>query len=747
MDARLLNHYNQELGYLRELGAEFAQAFPQLAGRLDMGSLDVADPYIERLLEGCAFLSARIHLKMATEAPRLSHRLLEQVYPHFTAPTPAMVVLQLATRPSADLLKGLTLPRDTRLFSPPVGAAARRCEFRTAQDTRLTPIQVERASLTRHLADVRLDPHALSALAAPPLSALRLQLSLPAGQRFDQLAQDRLRLYLSGPRDISARLHELLLTHYVGVVAEVGAGVAAEASAEPDVFSLQALRDRRSGLGEGAVGDGAWQRPLPGAAVRAVGLADDEALLPDTPAGFSGLRLLQESLTFPERLLFVDLVGLAPAFRRPATGRSSRLALVLLLSDPAPQLEGIVGAHHLLTNCVTAINLFPHRADRLDLHDRDHEHHVVPDRTAPLDFEVHGVQSVVGIDASGKEGPLQPLYGSAGAAAGEPAYSLRREPRLPGTGPGALAARSSYAGTEVFLAVVEGEGSAHPGPADAASTSGPWPGDTVASPRAADRRAVVADAVPPSPSPGSSERNWRHGDAAAANEVQPRDGLGRPSPAWRPSALALRLRCTNRDLPLFIPLHAPVTAFAPGAASAPAPLQEGREPLSTGFTVDSDAPLLGASVVAGPSRPLPATLAGDATWRLLQLLPLNYLSLLDTDGGEAASALRQMLGCLPQAADPAVRRQIDALQQVTVRPAVRRHPAPGPMAFARGLVVTLVVDELAHPGGNAFQFGLVMHQWLSRHVTMNSFVETVLQSLSRGEVARWAPRLGEQPSL
>ncbi len=56
MDARLLRYYNQELRYLREIGGEFAVEFPKIASRLGMEGLEVTDPYIERLLEGCAFL-------------------------------------------------------------------------------------------------------------------------------------------------------------------------------------------------------------------------------------------------------------------------------------------------------------------------------------------------------------------------------------------------------------------------------------------------------------------------------------------------------------------------------------------------------------------------------------------------------------------------------------------------------------------------------------------------------------------
>ena len=67
MNRRLLSYYNRELSYLRELGGEFARQFPKIAGRLGLDSFECADPYVERLLEGFAFLAARVQLKIDAE--------------------------------------------------------------------------------------------------------------------------------------------------------------------------------------------------------------------------------------------------------------------------------------------------------------------------------------------------------------------------------------------------------------------------------------------------------------------------------------------------------------------------------------------------------------------------------------------------------------------------------------------------------------------------------------------------------
>ena len=99
MDPRLLRHYNTELAHLREMGAEFAQQFPKIAARLGMSGIDVADPYVERLLEGTAFLAARVQLKLEEEFPRFTQRLMQIVLPQAVCPTPSMLIARLVGHP------------------------------------------------------------------------------------------------------------------------------------------------------------------------------------------------------------------------------------------------------------------------------------------------------------------------------------------------------------------------------------------------------------------------------------------------------------------------------------------------------------------------------------------------------------------------------------------------------------------------------------------------------------------------
>jgi type VI secretion system protein ImpG len=624
MDARLLRYYNQELRYLRELGGEFAQEFPKIASRLGMEGLEVTDPYIERLLEGCAFLAARVQLKQDAEFPRFSHRLLELIYPNFLAPIPAMLVAQVNPVPDPNLLKGPVLPRDTPLTGPASAASKNPCEFRTGQPLQLSPLTTLSADYFLNMSELN-----VSSLALPqrPRAGVRIQLQLPAGMTTAQLELDTLRFYLGGQTDTAMHLHELMLGNAVGVL--VGP--------------------------PGRAGDGKRQL-LPAAALQPVGYSDEEAMLPPTLRGFAGTRLLQEYFAFPERFLFVDLQGVRQALNAIA---GPVVEIIVLFAQPGTGLEGAVSATNFALNCVPAINLFPKRADRIQITEGNYEFHVVPDRTAPLDYEVYDVVGMQGFTADGAERRFLPLYAPEHKRSAQQQtafYTIWREPRLMSEAARRDGPRSGYTGSEVFVSLVDPN------------------------------------------------------DAPYAENLQ---------------QVAVQTRCTNRDLPVFMP--------STGAQAE--------------FKLDAGIPTQSVRAIAGPSRPHTALREGGVAWRLLNLLSLNYLSLLDTEGGEAAAALRDLLSRFPQGTDPSVRRQIEALQNVATRAVVRRHPIAGPIAFGRGIEVTLTVDELGYAGGSAFLFGAAMHHYLSRHASMNSFVETVLVSLTRGEVMRWKPSRGTRPVL
>jgi type VI secretion system protein ImpG len=439
MDTRFLQYYERELRYIRELGAEFAQRFPKVAGRLGLSELECADPHVERLLEGFAFMAARVQVKLDAEYPRFTQHLMELVYPHYLAPTPSMAIVQFApsTR-EGSLQEGFLLPRSSVLRARMGQRDVSACEYRTSRALQLWPIAIEHveySSVLRDLADVRLPEP------APARALLRIVLRATGGMRFDRLALDTLPLFVAGGDEIAARLHEALVTSCAGLVLRPAASTRAqpEAPVEPTVLGPACLR--------------------------ALGFDPDEALLPHTARSFHGYRLLQEYFAFPSRFSFVELSGLQPAVRRCA---SDRLELLIPLTRFDPALEAVLDASRLRAMAVPIINLFPRECDRIQLSERTHEHHVVPDRTRPLDYELHSITGVTAY-ATGARGKreFRPMYAQrerldrTDHESEHGYYALLRRPRNAG-GPAHAAPRSDYAGSEAFVVLTDADGGPSP---------------------------------------------------------------------------------------------------------------------------------------------------------------------------------------------------------------------------------------------------------------------------------------------
>ena len=155
MDSRLLNLYNRELMHLREMGVEFAKAAPDVARQLDLGRFQCADPYVERLLEGFAFLTARIQLKLDAEFPRFTQHLLEMVYPDYLAPTPSMAVVALEPdMTEGSLVDGYVVNRGTALRSNSGKKVTPRANFVPVRTLRFGQLRSLRLSTLRLLVRV-----------------------------------------------------------------------------------------------------------------------------------------------------------------------------------------------------------------------------------------------------------------------------------------------------------------------------------------------------------------------------------------------------------------------------------------------------------------------------------------------------------------------------------------------------------------------------------------------------------------
>jgi len=628
MDPRLLRLYADELTHLREVGGEFAREFPKIAARLGMEGMEVADPYVERLLEGFAFLAARVQLKLEAEQPRLIAHLLEAIYPNFLAPVPAMMVVRLGVDPTdPNLAHGSSVPRGSILQARAARGQDTRCTFTTAHEVALWPLQIVAVQYFTHAPDLPVSRLPAAALRG----GLRIRLRTGGGLPVAALGLDKLALYVSAPDDVAFRLAELLFGSVAGTW--VGGGPA-EAPAQN------------------------WRGA---ASVQPQGLGADHALLPETLRTFSGYRLLQETAAMPQRALFVEIGDLAA---RLARVKGDEAELVVFFQRGDAGLEPLVDAGTLALHCTPAINLFSKRLDRIQLGPGAWEYHVVPDAARPMDFEVHSVATVLGFGT----GPIAqqqfvPLYAAWHDAGTRPQgyFTTRREPRLLSQGQKQQGPRSSYIGEEVFLSLVD----PHHAP-------------------------------------------YRE-DVRQLSVV-----------AW----------VTNRDLTTLLPQ---------GGLAAPTDV-------ASAWRLEAPGSVTRVDALRGPTRPVTRRPVGELGWSLVSHLTLNHVSLLG-DGSpqaaqQAAAAVRTMLKLYGPPEDTGWARQVEGVQALHARTAVRRLPFDGPLAFGTGTEIVLTLDDLAYQGSSAFLFAAVLERFFARHAAINTFTQMTLRTPQRGEVMRWPPRVG-----
>jgi type VI secretion system protein ImpG len=188
--------------------------------------------------------------------------------------------------------------------------------------------------------------------------------------------------------------------------------------------------------------------------------------------------------------------------------------------------------------------------------------------------------------------------------------------------------------------------------------------------------------------------------------------------------LGMEALCTNRDLPLHMP-----TGLG-----------------STDFTMDKASPCKSVRCLGTPTPPQPSHVEGEIAWRAISHLSLNYFSLTDERDGQGASALRDILRLYCPAGDKN-QKQIEGLRSVDCRPIVRRVMFPQAVSFARGIELTVTLEEASFTGLGVFVLGAVLEQFFAKYVSINSFSETVIRTVERGEIMRWPRRAGQRSLL
>jgi type VI secretion system protein ImpG len=655
MDREFLDLYNRELSLLYEQAGDFAEEYPGIAERLGGLVRERTDPMIAGLLEGAAFLAARVQLKLQHEFPEFTANLLEQLAPNFLAPTPsAMLVKALAPFADPALREGKRYARGS-YFDATYRERERNlaCRFRLCSDIVLWPFDLRGA-------EYFLTAGPMQALGVPverdAIAGLRLSLTHRMAARLeDEISDEEARtkpeywfagcrtgelpIYLGGAEDDAIALYEQIIGNCVGVY-------------------FRFLDD----YGDPVV------HKMPADCVRQIGFDEDDALFPIDNRVFRGSELLREYFTFPRKFLGFRLIRLREMMPRL---RSKSVDVVFAFNEQNSRLAAAVDQKSFSLYTAPAINLFEKTTDRIAIRSNTHEYHVVPDRSRYLEYEPHRVLDVFAHFPGAREKvPVRSLYSAsvdrAASTVGGLYYTVRRMPRRRTVEEKAYGTVSDYTGTDMFISLLE-------------------PGEL----------------------------------------------SGRTSAV----ELSLRVLCSNRHLPEQLPVG-----------------QGGAD-----FHLLDDVSL-GLSCISGPTRPREPVVSqmrtrseiasvGLVTWRLINMLSLNYLGMVDRGAGKNAAALREMLMLFADFVEDATERKIRGVRGLDSRPVVRRIRERAGSGAARGQEISILFDEKAFEGSGVFLLGAVLERFFADYAGFNYFTQTVVSTTERGEIMRWPPRMGTRSNL
>lgn len=337
-------YYQDELTYLRELGREFAAAYPAIAPLLaERGG----DPDVERLLEGVAFLTGKIRQKLDDELPEVIHSVAALLFPHYLRQVPATSIIEFAPLPNV-VRERLMVARMAEVGSVPVDGTS--CRFRTTQDVELVPLAVE---------DVRVDT------GAQLTQSLRIELKVTGGAALSALSLSSVRFYIHGERRLQDDLRLWIGAHVDGVaLASVDAG-----------------------------GRDTTISSLPAKVIKLVGFTDEEALIPYPSTVYPGFRLLQEYFTLPQKFAFFEVTGLEAL---PMDKVTDRFAILIHFKDGLPPGTRVSKENFRLF-CSPVVNLFEHNTDPIKPEPTKHEYLARPSGASPTAYEIYSIDNVVGI--------------------------------------------------------------------------------------------------------------------------------------------------------------------------------------------------------------------------------------------------------------------------------------------------------------------------------------------------------------
>lgn len=302
-----VEYFTAEMRRLNEAAQAFAEKHPEQARMLNLHELREKDPYVERLLEGVAFLTAQIQARIDDDIPEISEALLNQIVPHLLRPYPSATIMQLT--PNFTDKMCAEVPRNSQ-FSSIGDEKTPACTFRTTSPVVTNPLTVKEFSASDS-----------------PLggSVFRIKLETYIKNSSQKLRLNDLRFHVHADPALAVMIYYALTA------------------------SVRSIRlDREETYGE-QYDIGEVSRH----ALKPCCYDVDDSMLPISGRSFPGTRILHDYFSFKQRFLFFTIDEL----QLGGIPEDCRNLIVTIHSDIRLPSEYKLSADQIRVNCAPAINL------------------------------------------------------------------------------------------------------------------------------------------------------------------------------------------------------------------------------------------------------------------------------------------------------------------------------------------------------------------------------------------------------
>jgi type VI secretion system protein ImpG len=365
-------YFEREYNFLQIAGEEFSKKHPTLGSKLRFSERERKDPFVERMMEGFAFLAGRIHERLDDEFPEIAGGILEILFPHLLKPFPSCAILQAKPKPGAitqavNISKGSEIQTLTGKYKVKYKVHAGPQEksrvtekeepaefiFSTTQELVVRPMKLEQ---------VRIEE------TPQGNSFLILKIQPDRNVNYAALNMNNFQIYLQGSASVKFNLL-LYLTRYVSSV------------------SVKELIDNKSTfrkIDDFSIGipELSWETD-----------ENDNSILPYSKQTFTGFRILHEYFSFQEKFFFVTLKGLE---KFKDSGESNPFEIKIDFNRRIVR-EKSPGPNDILLHCTPIVNLFSRSTEEVIVNQRLPEYYVIPDLDRRKSREIYSIDKITGI--------------------------------------------------------------------------------------------------------------------------------------------------------------------------------------------------------------------------------------------------------------------------------------------------------------------------------------------------------------